>query len=95
MVLSHLHNFEDVFSKASYDSLPEHKQWDHAIELIPDAELSSCKVYPLMHHEQDELDRFLQDNLSSGQIQLSKSPIASPVFLIKEKDGSLCLVPGY
>ncbi|KAG5723760.1 hypothetical protein E4T56_gene2212 [Termitomyces sp. T112] len=65
-VSNHLHDFEDVFLKASFDSLPEHKQWDHAIELIPDAEPSSCKIYPLMPHEQDELDAFLQENLSSG-----------------------------
>ncbi|KAG5716918.1 hypothetical protein E4T56_gene8518 [Termitomyces sp. T112] len=65
-VSNHLHDFEDVFSKASFDSLPERKQWDHVIELIPDAEPSSCKVYPLAPHEQDELDAFLQENLSSG-----------------------------
>ncbi|KAG5732785.1 hypothetical protein E4T56_gene2807 [Termitomyces sp. T112] len=41
-------DFEDIFSKASFDSLPEHKQWDHAIELIPNAEPSSCKVYLLV-----------------------------------------------
>ncbi|KAG5721583.1 hypothetical protein E4T56_gene12884 [Termitomyces sp. T112] len=94
-VSNHLHDFEDVCSKASFDSLPERKQWDHAIELIPDAEPSSCKVYPLALHEQDELDAFLQENLSSGQIQLSKSPMASPVFFIKKKDGSLHLVQDY
>ncbi|KAG5725192.1 hypothetical protein E4T56_gene10213 [Termitomyces sp. T112] len=65
-VPNHLHDFEDVFSKASFDSLPERKQWDHAIELILDVEPSSCKVYPLMPHEQDELDTFLQQNLCSG-----------------------------
>ncbi|KAG5725697.1 hypothetical protein E4T56_gene7297 [Termitomyces sp. T112] len=92
---NHLYDFEDVSSKASFDSLPEHKQWDHAIELIPDAEPSSCKVYPLTLCEQDELDAFLQENLSSGQIQPSKSPMASPVFFIKKKDGSLCLVQDY
>ncbi|KAG6885074.1 hypothetical protein C0995_009603 [Termitomyces sp. Mi166 len=37
----HLQNFEDMFSKALFDSLPKHKQWDHVIELIPDAEPSS------------------------------------------------------
>ncbi|KAG5720945.1 hypothetical protein E4T56_gene882 [Termitomyces sp. T112] len=74
-VPNHLHDFEDVFSKAFFDSLPECKQWDHAIELIPDAEPSSCKVYPLTTHEQDELDTFLQENPSSGQIQPSKSPM--------------------
>ncbi|KAG5727756.1 hypothetical protein E4T56_gene20808 [Termitomyces sp. T112] len=94
-VPNHLHDFEDVFSKASFDSLPECKQWDHAIELIPDAEPSSCKVYPLAPHEQDELDTFLQENPSSGRIQPSKSPMASPVFFIKKKDGSLRLVQDY
>ncbi|KAG6882229.1 hypothetical protein C0995_015378, partial [Termitomyces sp. Mi166 len=39
----YLQNFEDVFSKALFDSLLEHKQWDHVIELVPDAEPSSCK----------------------------------------------------
>ncbi|KAG5721540.1 hypothetical protein E4T56_gene13047 [Termitomyces sp. T112] len=67
-VPNHLHNFEDIFSMASFDSLLEHKQWDHTIELIPDAEPSSCKVYLLAPCEQDELDAFLQENLSSGQI---------------------------
>ncbi|KAG5730789.1 hypothetical protein E4T56_gene3463 [Termitomyces sp. T112] len=67
-VPNHLHDFEDVFSKASFDSLLECKQWDHAIELIPVVEPSSCKVYPLMPYEQDELDAFLQENLSSEQI---------------------------
>ncbi|KAG6882549.1 hypothetical protein C0993_010134 [Termitomyces sp. T159_Od127] len=34
VVLQYLHSFEDVFFKASFDSLLEHKQWDHAIELM-------------------------------------------------------------
>src|SRR5882724_5598963 len=29
--------FKDVFAKDSFDKLPDHKKWDHAIELIPDA----------------------------------------------------------
>ncbi|KNZ76400.1 hypothetical protein J132_10510, partial [Termitomyces sp. J132] len=95
IVLQYLHDFEDIFSKASFDSLLEHKQWDYAIELIPDAKPSSCKVYPLALCEQDELDMFLQENLSSGRIQPSKSPMASPVFFIEKKDGSLCLVQDY
>src|SRR6202040_4176157 len=27
------HNFKDVFSKISFDNLPNRKPWDHAIEL--------------------------------------------------------------
>ena len=31
----YLKEFKDVFSKESFDTLPESKQWDHAIELVP------------------------------------------------------------
>jgi hypothetical protein len=33
LVPESLHEFEDVFSKESFDSLPERRKWDHAIEL--------------------------------------------------------------
>ncbi|GLB44373.1 putative retrotransposable element tf2 155 kda protein type 1-like, partial [Lyophyllum shimeji] len=91
----YLHDFEDVFSKAAFDELPERKQWDHAIELEPGSTPSSCKVYPLAPNEQAELDAFLEENLKSGRIRPSKSPMASPVFFIKKKDGSLRLVQDY
>ncbi|KAG5349654.1 hypothetical protein C0989_002510 [Termitomyces sp. Mn162] len=41
IVLPYLHAFEDVFSKALFDSLLEHKQWDYTIELLLDSILSS------------------------------------------------------
>ncbi|GLB33349.1 putative retrotransposable element tf2 155 kda protein type 1-like [Lyophyllum shimeji] len=94
-VPDYLHDFEDVFSKAAFDELPERKQWDHAIELEPGSTPSSCKVYPLAPNEQAELDAFLEENLNSGRIRPSKSPMASPVFFIKKKDGSLRLVQDY
>jgi len=53
------------------------------------------KVYPLSLVEQKELDFFLKENLHTGQIHLSKSPMATPVFFIKKKDGSLRLVQDY
>ncbi|KAG5732707.1 hypothetical protein E4T56_gene16829 [Termitomyces sp. T112] len=89
------HAFKDVFSKASFDLLPECKRWYHTIKLLPDSAPSSCKVYPLVLWEQDELDAFLQENLDSGHIHPSKSLMASPVFFIKKKDGSLWLVQDY
>ena len=87
--------FSAVFSKESFDALPASKPWDHAIELVPDAKPSGCKVYPLSPSEQKELDAFLKENLESGRIRPSKSPMASPVFFIKKKDGSLRLVQDY
>jgi len=87
--------FESVFAKEDFDILPEHRQWDHAIELIPGSEPKSSKVYPLSPVEQKELDAFLEENLRTGRIRPSKSPIAAPVFFIKKKDGSLRLVQDY
>ena len=89
------HDFEDVFSKVSFDVLPDRKPWDHAIELEADAKASSTKVYPLSPNEQAELDIFIEENLASGRIRPSKSPMAAPVFFIKKKDGSLRLVQDY
>src|SRR5260221_8379865 len=45
--------------------------------------------------EQKELDEFLRENLANGHNHLSKSPIRAPVFFIKKKEGSLCLVQDY
>jgi hypothetical protein len=94
-VPTHLHNFEDVFSKASFDRLPDQKIWDHAIELILGSNPMNCKVYPLTPSEQKGLDEFIQENLASGHIHPLKSPMASPVFFIKKKDGTLRLVQDY
>ena len=42
-----IRGFESVFAKEDFNVLPEHRQWDHAIELIPGSEPKSSKVYPL------------------------------------------------
>ena len=57
--------FKDVFTKESFDELQDHKKWDHAIELILDAQIFSTKVYPLAPVEQKQLDEFLEENLKS------------------------------
>jgi len=87
--------FESVFAKEDFDVLPEHRQWDHAIELIPGSEPKSSKVYPLSPVKQKELDSFLEENLCTRRICPSKSPMAAPVFFIKKKDSSLQLVQDY
>jgi hypothetical protein len=93
---SYLHEFRDVFDKKDFDELPPKRPWDHAIELIPGKELRlDCKIYPLSRTEQEELDKFLEENLRTGRIRPSKSPMASPFFFIKKKDGSLRPVQDY
>jgi len=90
-----IRGFEFIFAKEDFDILLEHRQWDHAIKLILGSEPKSSKVYPLSSVEQKELDSFLEENLRTGQIHSSKSPMAAPVFFIKKKDSSLQLVQDY
>ena len=91
----YLQELEDVFAKESFDTLLEQKPWDNAIELEPGSKPTNCKVYLLSPREQVELDAFLQENLHTRRICPSKSPMASLVFFIKKKDGSLWLVQDY
>src|SRR5882724_5749939 len=95
MVPKPYQEFKDIFAKESFNELPDHKKWDHAIELIPDAQMFSMKVYPLAPVKQKQLDEFLEENLKSRRICPSKSSMASPIFFIKKKDGSLHLVQDY
>jgi len=84
-----------VFTKEDFDILLEHRQWDHAIELIPGSEPKSSKVYPLSPVEQKELNSFLEENLRTRRIRPSKSPMIALVSFIKKKDGFLWLVQDY
>ena len=89
------HDYKDVFDKDEFDKLPESRPWDHAIELTKEFRPVDSKVYPLSREEQKQLDVFLEENLRSGRIRPSKSPMASPFFFIKKKDGTLRPVQDY
>ena len=66
------------------------------IDLKPDApETLRSKVYLMPPNEQEELDRFIKENVEKGYIVPSKSPMSSPVFFIKKKDGKLRLIQDY
>jgi hypothetical protein len=41
------------------------------------------------------MGEFIRKNLTSGRICPSKLPMASPIFFIKKKDGSLHLMQDY
>lgn len=89
-------DFADIFDEHGFDELPPRRPWDHAIDLKPGAEPRvRGKTYPLSSEEQIELDKFLDENLRTGRIRPSKSPIASPFFFVKKKDGKLRPVQDY
>src|SRR5258708_3070205 len=52
-------------------------------------------MFPLSPAEKREFDDFLHENLENGHIHPSKSPMGAPVFFVKKKDRSLCLIQDY
>jgi transposase InsO family protein len=91
------HQYRDLFEPSSFDELPHRRKYDHAIDLVADADIQSwkTKVYPLTTEEQKKLDDFLEENLWTGRIQPSKSPTPSPFFFVKKKSGDLRPVQDY
>jgi Reverse transcriptase (RNA-dependent DNA polymerase) len=92
-----LHKFRPIFKPSSFNELPDQRKWDHAIDFVPDANIHDwkSKVYPLSVLEQAKLDEFLEENLRTGRIHPSKSPITAPFFFVKKKSGDLRPVQDY
>ena len=84
-----------MFSEKESQCLPVHKPYDHAIELVSEAKSWHAKACYLSKPEQEELDKFIRENLEKDYIHLSKSSMASPFFFIKKKDGKLRPVQDY
>lgn len=96
LVPKQYHEYLDVFKEDSFSILPEHRPWDHVIELLdPNSKPYAGKVYPMTLEEQGALDAFLAENLETGRIQPSQSPWAASFFFVKKKDGKLRPVQDY
>ena len=89
IVPKHYLPYKEVFERQTFDQLPPRRPWDHAIELIEGAKGVDCKIYLLNPTKQQQLDKFLKEQLKTGRICPSKSPMASPFFFVKKKDGKL------
>jgi hypothetical protein len=81
-----LATFEDVFSEPT--SLPPHRQLDHAIYLESGAQPTNARPYRYSPLQKDEIERQVKEMLAAGIITESMSPFASPVLLVKKKDGT-------
>jgi hypothetical protein len=92
---SKYHLYWDVFLKAVFDCLPFKRPWDCAIKLTKDFKPVRKKLYPLSKVKNEQLDMFIDEHVATGCIRPSISPMASPFFFIKKKDGTLWPVQDY
>jgi len=82
------HSFLHLFDKKSSERFSESRSWDHKIEMKEDFQPKVFKKYNLSPIEQQEMDKFINENLAKGYIVPSQSPMASPFFFVSKKDGS-------
>ncbi|XP_073359923.1 uncharacterized protein [Aegilops tauschii subsp. strangulata] len=69
-------------------TLPPHRPLDHAIHLVPGAVPVNYRPYRYSPQQKDEIERQVAKMLKAGLITPSISPFASPVLLVKKKDGT-------
>ena len=72
--------------------MPPQRKYDHQIHLTNNTPLSS-EPYKYPHAQKIEIEKMVQELLQTGFIRESRSAFASPVVLIKKKDGGwrLCI----
>ena len=95
-LLDYIQPFTHLFNKKKFEKLPEHREWDHEINLTEEAPRElNAKAYAITIKEEKALNQWLNEQLKVGLIVESKSRYAAPCFYIPKKDGSLRLVQDY
>jgi hypothetical protein len=89
------HDYLKIFEKANADKLPLYHPSDHTIPLTDGFKPPFSPVYSLSHPELEELECWLDENLSKGFICTSSSPAGTPILFVKKGDGLLLLVIDY
>jgi len=84
--------FPDIFEEPT-ELPPFRAHHDHKIKLLEGSNPVNQRPYRYAIHQKNEIDKMVEDLLSSGTVQNSSSPYASPVVLVKKKDGTwrLCV----
>ena len=78
--------YSQLFQEQS--SLSPERYCDHHIELIPGEQPVNTRANRYAPTQKTEIEKQLADMLRSGTIRPSTSPYASPILLVKKKDGS-------
>ena len=89
------HEFSKVFGKEMQMALPQHGPQDIFIDLMPNTDPPSGKLYPMSQDELALLREYLEEMVMFGKIRPGKGTAGSPVFFVKEKIGKIRLVVEY
>jgi hypothetical protein len=68
---------------------------DHSIPLIPGSLPPNIQPYRHPFSQKNEIEKMVQELLNTGVIPPSTSPYSSPVVMVLNKEGSLCMCPDF
>ncbi|KAK7879248.1 hypothetical protein WMY93_033967 [Mugilogobius chulae] len=88
-VPSEYHDLGEVFNKSKALSLPPHRPYDCAIDLLPGAPLPTSRLYKLSGPEKEAMEAYIRDSLAAGLIRPSSSPVGAGFFFVDKKDKTL------
>ena len=83
------HHLKEVFNKTKALSLPPHRPYDCAIELIPGSTIPKGRLYAVSGPERGAMREYIETSLKAGLIRPSSSPAGAGFFFVGKKDGSL------
>ncbi|XP_057745124.1 uncharacterized protein LOC130962992 [Arachis stenosperma] len=87
-------DFPEVFPE-DIPEFPLQREIEFPIELVSGARSVSIAPYRMASIELTELKTHLEELLNNRFIRSSVSPWGAPVFLVKKKDGGMCLCVDY
>lgn len=82
-------DLKPVLSKSRAVSLPPHRPYDCAIELLPGTFPPKGSLYSLSPSERDSMKKYISDSLAAEIIRPSSLPAGAGFFFEGKKDGSL------
>ena len=85
-VPSQFREFIPIMSAEAAMRLPDHKPWDHRIDIIEGKSPPWGPLYAMSARELSVLKPWLDRMLSSGRIQKSTAPCGAPMMFVDKKD---------
>lgn len=83
------HGIPEVFCKQQALSLPPHRPYDCAIDLLPGSTFPCSSLYNISRPERAAMEEYINNSLAAGIIRPSSSPLGAGFFFVEKKDGTL------
>ena len=83
------HDFLHLFGEKLAAKLPDHRKFDHSIEILPGKEVHFGPIYPLSEPQKEVLREYLDRMIGQGKITPSKSSAGAPILFVPKKNGKL------